>query len=297
MNRRQALGVCTAPLFAAPLLASACGKLGKAPGQGDAAGYSGFSSKAPVAYLNDEQVVAFAKRIEDELTARQVQVAIVFRTGRARSKLPKGISYTHGAFWAHTPVMKADGDGVAAPGDDMGAYAVYNLYHGDGKTEPRDHSSLVQDYPLDFARGTAVDDVAVLIPTPELQAGIITAMNSPVYEKMHVPSYSLIANPLDPRHQNCNEFMLDVIGAVLWKTEDYAEVKRRLRETYTPTPIGVSPIERILGPMTDNRIKLDDQGDKIVTSTYESIAAFLKAQGALAANIVIDRTKPAARSL
>jgi hypothetical protein len=269
---------------AAPLFVSACGK---GPGQGDAAGYSGFSSKAPVAYLNDEQVAVFAKRIEDELSARKAQLAIVFRTGRPRSKLPKGISYTHGAFWARMPVKAADGASVSGPG----AYAVFNLYHGDGKTEPRDHSSLVQDYPLDFARGTAVDDVAVLIPSPELQAGIVAAMASPLYEKMHVPSYSLIANPLDPRHQNCNEFMLDVIGAVLWKTEDYAEVKRRLRESYTPTPIGVNFLERLVGPMTDNRIKLDDQGEQIVTSTYESIAAFLKAQGALAANFVIDRTK------
>jgi hypothetical protein len=284
MNRRQALGSAFGAVFTAPLLVSACSR---GPGQGDAAGYSGFSSKTPVAYLNDEQVVAFAKRIEDELAARKTDLAIVFRTGRPRSKLPKGISYTHGAFWARMPVKTADGASVSGPG----GYAVFNLYHGDGKTEARDHSSLVQDYPLDFARGTAVDDVAVLIPSPELQAGILTAMNSPLYEKMHMPSYSLIANPLDPRHQNCNEFMLDVIGAVLWKTDDYTEVKRRLRETYTPTPIGVNFIERLLGPMTDNRIKLDDQGDQIVTATYESIATFLKAQNALAANIVIDRTK------
>ena len=49
---------------------------------------------------------------------------MVFRTGRARDKLPKGIAYTHGAFWVYRDIQTADG--ATAHG-----YAVYNLYAGD----------------------------------------------------------------------------------------------------------------------------------------------------------------------
>lgn len=281
MNRRR---VVTGAMLA-PLLLPACTRAS----QGDAAGFdSGFSSNKPASYLTPAQAAAFAKQVEADLSARGARLAIVFRTGRPRDKLPAGISYTHGAFWAHTPVKTADGGAITNGAD---AYAVLNLYHGDGKAALRTRSTLVQDWPIDFVAGTAVDDFAVLLPTPALQQDILAAIASPLYEKMHVTEYSLIANPLDARYQNCNEFMLDVMCAALWKTDDYAAIKSRQKESYTPTPIDVKWYERALGPLTDSRVRLEDQGERIVTATYESMAAFMKAEGALAGNYTIVRNE------
>ena len=67
--------------------------------------------------------------------------------GERASELPDGISYTHGAFWNFVPITLDDGRAIQG-------YAVYNLYHGDGKTLAKDKSYLHQDFPLDFVAAT-----------------------------------------------------------------------------------------------------------------------------------------------
>ena len=59
---------------------------------------SGFSTKSAGSYLSAEQAAVFSKQVERDLAAKGARLAIVFRTGRPRSELPDGISYTHGAF-------------------------------------------------------------------------------------------------------------------------------------------------------------------------------------------------------
>jgi len=253
-------------------------------GQGDAPRDSagGFSTRTPVTLLNDEAAAAFAKQIETELASKDARLALVFRTGRARADLPRGISYTHGAFWAYVPIQLADGRTIRG-------YAVYNLYHGDGESLPRDQSYLYQDYPFDFVRGSAVDDVGVIIPTREMQRRILGVMLSPLYGQLHVTHYSLISNPLDPRYQNCNEFMLDVIAAAAWETSDYAQIKANLREHFRPTRVNVGLFARVLGPITDERVKTDDHRGAIRTTTYESMAKFMGDNGLLQESFALNR--------
>jgi hypothetical protein len=180
------------------------------------------------------------------------------------------------------PIQLSDGRTIRG-------YAVYNLYHGDGASLPRDQSYLFQDYPYDFVRGSAVDDVGVIVPTREMQRRILGVMITPAYKQLHVPAYSLISNPLDPRYQNCNEFMLDVIAAAAWETTDYAQIKANLREHYRPTRVDVGLFARIFGPMRDERLKTDDHRRAIRTATYESMAEFMRDNGLLQASYVLDR--------
>jgi hypothetical protein len=173
----------------------------------------------------------------------------------------------------------------------MRGYAVYNLYHGDGRTLARTQSYLHQDFPLDFVRGAAVDDVAVIVPTPEMQRRILRVMASTAYDELHVESYSLISNPLDARHQNCTEFLLDVIAAAAWETSDYAQIKTNLAAHYRPTRVGAGPLERIFGPMVDERLRTDDQRGALQTATYESMATFMLENG-LAEEAYVLRRAP-----
>jgi hypothetical protein len=262
MRRRDILVGATACALATPAFAQ--------PRQGEASSLtdSGFSSRTPNPHLSTDEAVAFAKQIENDLASRQARLALLFRTGRPRSALPEGISYTHGAFWAYVPITTDTGEQVHG-------YAVYNLYHGDGQTLPRTQSYLHQDFPLDFVRGSAVDDVAVIIPSPEMQRRILHIMASPTYEQLHIPSYSLVANPLNALHQNCNEFMLDVIASAAWDTTDYTQIKADLAAHYRPTRVRTNLFQRMLGPIADERLKLDDQSGRIVTATYETMAAFM----------------------
>ncbi|MEQ1616775.1 MAG: DUF2145 domain-containing protein [Terricaulis sp.] len=278
MRRRSFLLAGAAASIAGPAMAQSSG--GR---QGDSAAVdSGFSSRAPNAHLTPEEALAFAKQVENDLAARQARLALVFRTGRPRSALPEGISYTHGAFWAYVPI-------TTAAGEQVHGYAVYNEYSGDGVTVPRTSSYLHQDFPLDFIRASAVDDVAIIIPSPEMQRRILHIMASPTYEQLHIQSYSLVANPLDARHQNCNEFMLDVIGSAAWETSDYNQIKANLRRHFRPTRVRAGLFERLLGPIADERLRMDDQSGRIVTATYESMAVFMQENGLGQESYVLQR--------
>ncbi len=260
---------------------AACGSTG---GPSNAARGSGFSAAAAASYLTIDQSAAFAKQIERDLGAKGARLAIVFRAGESRDQLREGIAYSHGAFWVYAPITLDDGRTV-------NGYAVYNLYRGDGKSLPIDKSYLHQDFPLDFIAPTGVDDVGVIIPSPEMQRRILAIMDSPVYRALHIEPYSVVSNPHNAKYQNCTEFMLDVLAAAVWGTTDMAQIKVNLRAHFKPTVVKTSGLERMFAPMADASIKTDDQDGEIVTTTYESMAAFMEANGLVQESYVLQRDK------
>ncbi len=229
-------------------------------------GYSGFSGPTAQAHFTPAETSRFAKQIENDLAQQGAHVAIVFRAGRPRAQLPAGISYTHGAFWVYQTIHLADGRDV--PG-----YAVYNLYVGDGAEARISH--LAQDFPVNFTAGAVTDDVAIIVPTPEMQRRILNIMGSPAYEQLHLASYSLVASPFELRHQNCNTFMLDVVASAAWETTDKAQIAANLRAHFAPSQVNVTGLQRLFGPMFDPRVQVDDQHGPIITAGYESMSAFM----------------------
>jgi hypothetical protein len=242
---------------------------------------SGFSGRAAQAHYTAPEAAAFAKQIERDLAAKGARVAIVFRAGKPRDKLPEGIAYTHGAFWVYTDITDVDGKVYKG-------YVSYNLYQGDGTSRPADQSYLAQDFLLDFIAGNQVDDVGVIIPSPEMQRRILAVMASPTYDKLHVTSYSLISNPLNATHQNCTEFLLDVIASATWQTGDYPQIKADLTANFQPTIVRANIFERTFGPMVSPLLKMDDQSGQIRTTTYESIAGFMSDNKLLKENYVLS---------
>jgi hypothetical protein len=240
------------------------------------------SAQVVASHLTAPEAAAFSKEIERDLAARGVRVAMVFRTGRPREALPEGIDYTHGAFWVYRTIRTADG--AALPG-----YAVYNLYAGDGSNWPKTQSRLVQDWPLDFTRGSAVDDVAVIVPSPEMQRRMLAVIDSPVYRALHNPAYSLVANPWRAERQNCNTLMLEVVAAAAWQTADPERIRMNLRAHYQPSIVKAGVLMRVFGPMADPRLKTDDQKGPIRTAAYESIAEFMRQNGLLTSAYTLTR--------
>lgn len=226
------------------------------------------SGPGDVELMNVEDAALFSKQIERELAAKGARVAMVFRSGRLRDRLPDGVRYTHGAFWVYQPIEQENGQR-------LNGYVVYNLYHGDGETSPKTVSYLEQDFPLDFTVGSAVEDVGIIIPKPELQRRILNIMAGPDYEALHVPNYSIISNAADARYQNCNEFMLDVIAAAAWETTDYTQIKANLAAHFDGTEIETNLLERIFAPVADERIRTRDHDGTIETVTFASLSGFL----------------------
>ena len=227
------------------------------------------SARAIVPHFTPQQAADFSKQLERDLASKGARVAMVFRAGRMRDQLPEGISYTHGAFWVYRDIKTADGGTVKG-------YAVYNLYAGDGKNWAKTESRLVQDFPLDFTRGSTVNDMAVIIPSPEMQRRILAVIDSPTYAKVHNPAYSLVANPWARKYQNCNNFMANVIGAAIWQTDDPQKITANLKAHYQPTVVKANAVMRLFGPIADQRLRTDDQDATIRTATYESLAEFMR---------------------
>ncbi|MBR9825620.1 MAG: DUF2145 domain-containing protein [Alphaproteobacteria bacterium] len=225
------------------------------------------SNGRPVDNFTLQETADFSKQIERELAHRGAYVAMVFRSGRPRSGLPDGIRYTHGAFWVYTPVPTLDG------GTQYG-YAVFNLYH---EISPVTVSGLYQDWPLDFTRGDAIGQVGVIIPNEEMQERILDVIASPLFETLHNPDYSLLSNPGDARYQNCNEFMLDVVASSIWQTTSREQIKVNLDAYFSPSRVHLNVFERWVGPLIDQRLRLDDHTGDIRTTTYASMADFMLA--------------------
>ena len=236
-------------------------------GQAQSAGFSSGSNQAgEVAHFKPEQIIAFAKKVERTMAAKGARVAILARMGRPPSELPEGMHFTHVAFAVYSEITT--GDGRKLPG-----YAIHNLYQQD---DHPDVSTLVLDYPVDFFAGVAQLEAGVIVPSPELQARLLTTIASPTYAALHDPHYSLIANPFTLGRQNCTEFVLDVVNAAIYQTDDIKTIKANAKAYFVAQPVNVNPFKLMLGSLFTAEISTSDQPAGIpVTATFEKVADYL----------------------
>lgn len=260
------LAVCTVALIAPP----------------PAAAQDSSQSGVAAGHFEPEEAARFSKQIETALAERDARVAIVFRSGRSRDRLPDGVNFTHGAFWVYQPIRTAEGD-------IMRGYVTYNLFHGDGETLPRTQSYLETEFPYAFTVASAVDDVGIIVPTPEMQRRILSVMASDTYTDLHVPDYSLISNPADGRYQNCTEFMLDVVSAAAWDTDNPAQIKANLGAHFEPTEITAGPLGRLFSPLADERLRLaDHRGAPVRIATFSSLSGFMLEHGLADESLLLE---------
>ncbi len=222
-------------------------------------GYTASTNRGTPLYSQDV-LADYGRQITEELLAKDVDVAIVSRAGQPRKNLPKGVQYTHSAFFVR---------------QSQGEYYVFNLYHEDVN---RLRSYLQTDRPTHFLRLLREPDAGIIIPDAATQAALKDFIGSPDYVAMHTKDYSLISNPFDLRWQNCNEFMLYALGGFLWNTTDKATVLERLQTAIEPTVLQVSPLRRHYGPMIDERLILEDHGKQVKTTTSADLAELLQTQ-------------------
>jgi hypothetical protein len=233
-----------------------------ATGQAQHSSAAGGTPTRPVA-----EVAAFGRQVEEALAAAGARVAFVGRLGRDPRDLPSGLRFTHVGLFAYATIRTVDG--ATQPG-----YAVYNLYQ-----EPKNlnRSRLQQDFPLEFFADVHELRAGILIPGREVQARIGELLGSPTYAKLHNPNYSLVANPFAGKYQNCVTFMLDVLTAAIYRTDDLAALKANQRAWFQPTPIKVGGLSRALAVAFVPGIRDDDHRGEIRTATFESLAGFLTA--------------------
>ncbi len=226
---------------------------------------SGSSSAGETAKFKADEIIAFAKKVEKSIAAKGARVAILARMGRPKSELPEGMHFTHIAFAVYSTITTADGRQI--PG-----YAIHNLYQRDDNPAA---SQLAIDYPVDFFAGAAELEAGIIVPSAELQRRLLDIIGTPNYESLHEQSYSVIANPYTLGHQNCTEFVLDVVNAAIYKTSDIAKLKEVTKSYFIAQPVNVSPFKLLLGTMFSKEVSTSDQPDAPVTATFEKIGEYL----------------------
>ena len=244
------------------------------------AGSVQYSYDAP--NYTTEETVHFSKSIERILAERKVLVAIVGRIGRPQSELPEGIRFTHTAFWVYSRIQTPEGQIV--PG-----YSVYNLYQ---RNNQLDRSDLIQDFPVDFMLGVYDLKVGIIVPSKTLQQRLIDVISSETYHSLHNPDYSAIASPYNNQYQNCTEFVLNIIFASIYKTNDMEDIKSGVKAWFVPQRVEVSQIKLALGSLFMPDIKLDDHHDKPVTTTFSTIAKFLETENLTEELLIASNDKP-----
>ncbi|TFL17127.1 DUF2145 domain-containing protein [Jannaschia formosa] len=231
------------------------------------AGAGSVEATAPV--LPAAEVAAFADAVQHDLAARGAGVAIVARTGRDPDDLPPGVRYTHVAFWVWSAITRADGT-------EGRGYRVWNLYQ---RADDPTRSDLVQESPAEFLAGARRMEVGVIVPDPRLQAKLLRVIAGPDYARLHNPRYSVLANPADPRFQNCTEHTLHVLMAALYGTADRDRIHANVAAHFRPQPIELAGAKRLLAPLASGALTTADHGGTVATATFGSIARFLQEHG------------------
>ena len=212
------------------------------------------------------QVAALAKGLERTLAARRARVALIGRIDLKAEIMPPGVRFSHAAIAVYSRIETRDGRLV--PG-----YAIYNLYQGDARTGV---SHLAQDYPVDYLAVSQKLEVGVIIPGAALQRALLATIFSDSYAQLHNPRYSAISNPFNMDFQNCTEFVVDVLFAAIYGTDDRRRLKANISAYFEPHPLQVdeSRLRYVAGSNPD--VTLEDHSGPVAIATFESIARFLQ---------------------
>jgi len=231
--------------------------------------FAGSSQSDGAAQFEPQAIASFAKKVERAAAKRGARVFLLSRVGRPSAELPPGLEYTHVGFGVYSQITTDDGRTV--PG-----YAMYNLYQ---RADQPDRSHIVVDFPADFFGAVYELKAAILIPKPELQRRLLKVIGSNTHKDLHNPRYSAISNPFNTKLQNCTEYLLDVIQAAIYETDDVAQIKKNSQTYFEPQEIHVNPFKLLLGTLFMPDISVSDHDGEIATATFTTVAKYLEKYG------------------
>ena len=129
---------------------------------------------------------------------------------------------------------------------------------------------------------------AWIVPTPEVQSALYTAINEPrAAVAMHVKRYNMLAYPWSTRYQQSNQWALETLAAAMdtsITTRTQAQAWLQLKR-YQPTTLHLGPLTRLGGRITSAHIAFDDHpnekrfADRIETTTVDSVMRWLTHAG------------------
>lgn len=213
-----------------------------------------------------EAALSLGLKVQEALEASSGQVALVARVGQDLSRY--GLKYSHAAFaWRDHP---------------QGRWAVVHLLNDCGTDQSDLHDEGLGAFFLDIHR----QEAAIVIPSARLQQRLVEVLAGDLPAKLHEPRYNMLSYPFNPKYQNSNQWLLEVLAAA--GASDVAITTRRqavdwLKAVgYEPTTLDLGTFTRLGGRMFRANIAFDDHpfgrrmAGRIDTATVDSIVRFLK---------------------
>ena len=205
------------------------------------------------------------------LANRGALIAFVARVGRDPASLPRGIRYTHVGIASYSRL-------TTHSGQTLRGYAIHNLYQTNDNARA---SEYAVDFLFDYFAEAHRLETGIIIPVPALQRELVRLIAEGDLPRLHRAAYSLIANPHDPRYQNCTEFVLDATHAAIYGTTDVMKLKEIARNHFRATSVDATPLRSLLASVFVPAMRFDDQGRGVHTATFSGISRYLQ-QNALA---------------
>ena len=206
------------------------------------------------------------------LEQTEARAAIVARVGTDQSR--RGIRYTHA--------------GLALKDHPRGRWHIVHLLNHCGSSS----SELFDDGPMNiFLERPFSYDALVVIPSVEVQEGLIELMAGGAEYDLHEPRYSALAHPQSHRFQNSNQWILELVAVALraepaarW---DRTAAQQILTESgFVPARMKLGFFERVGARRMDNVSLRDHSRRELRKGGYEwvsvaSLVRYLEQQGHL----------------
>lgn len=218
-------------------------------------------------------VEAFADKVNAYLYDQGVEVAIVARCGRPCDSLPPGFTFTHAGFAVFEEVRLPDGSTTHT-------YSIYQLYQGANGDPNRGY--LAQDFMFEMVASSHEPELAVLVPSLELQREIRRLLRDPNAGALHRAEYNLLANPYTFSYDNCVTYLLRVVLGAIYGTSNRESVQQALQLYFRHAQeVRLGFLQRV-GIEFAPGVTLDDQtGGKIRTVSITGLRDFLQEFGLL----------------
>ncbi len=225
-----------------------------------------------------QKALELAHSTRDALEAGGARVALVARVGRDLSR--HGLRYSHVAF--------------ALRDHPKGRWLLTHLLNHCGTAGSSLYDEGLGNFFMDDVHE---HEALIVVPSPALQQRLAAVLRSTLPRDLHTPSYSLIAHPFSSRHQNSNQWLLEVLAAAVapaGTVTGRVSAQRWLADSgYTAAEIRISPAQRIGARLFAANVRFDDRSDdELLNGTYrvvsvESVVAFLVSADASAQRLVV----------
>ena len=220
-----------------------------------------------------DRLLRFAAVARQALDATGTSIALVARAGLDLERF--GLRYSHA--------------GIALRGGAENRWAVRQLYYACDEGRAR----LYDQGLAGFVFGT--DDPArgqlsiLLLPAAEGRALAAAALDRPRALRLLAPSYSANAYAWSLRHQNCNQWLIEMLAVAWGALPDAPDLRARAQrwlaaQAYDPQPVPVGSHLLMFGAHFMPWLRLDDHpledlyALQLRTSVPASIEAFVRAR-------------------